>query len=110
MRPIGSSSPIDCGILLPDRPRRPAAVRNTDAFRDPIHVNRDGAIRLSLAVAAAIRPRLSGERRGPRWIDLVAIADQETSKYQELVEDLDQSRAAAQPIVVGQSSREVASW
>ena len=84
---------------------------NTGAFRDPMHVNRDGAIRLSLAVAAAIGPRLSeAEPTSPRWLDLVETADQETSRYQELVEDLDQSRAAAVPPVVGQSSREVASW
>jgi hypothetical protein len=83
---------------------------NEDAFRDPIHVNRDGAIRLSIAVAAAIRPRLSGESSAARWIDLFEIADQETSKYQELVEDLDQSRAAVLPIVMGQNSTEVASW
>jgi hypothetical protein len=83
---------------------------NTDLFRDPIHVNRDGAIRLSMAVAAAIGPRLREESPAPGWIDLVEHVDQGTSKYQELVEDLDQSRAAVPPIVVGQSSREVASW
>jgi hypothetical protein len=84
--------------------------RNKDAFRDPIHVNRDGAIRLSVAVAAAIRPRLSEALPAAKWVDLVEIADQETSKYQEHVEDLDQSRAAVMPIVLGQSSREVAPW
>jgi hypothetical protein len=83
---------------------------NTDLFRDPIHVNRDGAIRLSMAVAAAIRPRLREESPAPGWIDLVEHVDQGTSKYQELVEDLDQSRAAVLPFVVGQNSREVASW
>lgn len=83
---------------------------NVDAFRDPLHVNRDGAVRLTLAVAAAIAPRLSGELSGPSWIDLIGLADQETGKYQNLVEDLDQSRAAIEPIVVGQCSREVAPW
>ena len=81
-----------------------------DEFRDPIHVNRDGAIRLSLAVARATRPRLCGEFSGSRWIVLAGEGDQEISKYQSLVEDLDQSRAAVEPIVVGQSSREADSW
>jgi hypothetical protein len=84
--------------------------KSKDAFRDPIHVNRDGAIQLSVAVAAAIRPRLSEESSTARWIDLVEIADQESSRFQELVEDLDQSRAALTPLLVGQSSTEVASW
>ena len=76
------------------------------AFRDPMHVNRIGAVRLSLAVAAATAPRLLGESSGPRWIDLVAIDKQEVSKYQNMVEDLDQSRAAIEPILVGQGSVE----
>jgi hypothetical protein len=83
-----------------------------DAFRDPIHVNRDGAIELSLAVAEAIRPRLDAEVTGPRFIDLAAFADQETGKYQNLVEDLDQSRSAggSVPIVLGQSGTEASAW
>jgi hypothetical protein len=83
---------------------------DTDAFRDPIHVNRDGAIRLSVAVATAIRPRLNAESSAPRWIDLVSTTNQDMREYQELVEDLDQSRAAALPTLVGQTSREVAAW
>jgi hypothetical protein len=83
---------------------------SVDAFRDPLHLNRDGAVRLSLVVTAAIAPRLGGESSGPRWIDLGGIADQETSRYQNLVEDLDQSKAAVAPIDVGQSSREVPAW
>ena len=80
------------------------------AFRDPLHVNRDGAIRLSLAVAAAIGQRQVGERSGPRWIDLVEIDDRKAGRYQNMVEDLDQSRAAIEPILVGQSSGEVKAW
>jgi hypothetical protein len=83
---------------------------STQEFRDPLHVNRDGAIRLSLAVAAAIAPGLLGETSGSRWIDLVAFDDQEAKKYQYLVEDLDQSRAAIEPILVGQSSGEAKAW
>jgi hypothetical protein len=83
---------------------------DTGAFRDPIHVNRDGAIRLSVAVGAAIEPRLRGGSSGARWIDLVEMGDQATSRYQEFVEDLDQSRAAIEPRELGQSSRRVALW
>ena len=85
-------------------------IGSLDAFRDPLHVNRDGAVRLSLAVAAATAPRLRGERSEPRWIDLGEIDVHEASKYQNLVEDLDQSRAALEPILVGQSSREARTW
>jgi hypothetical protein len=81
-----------------------------DSFRDPLHVNRDGAVRLSLAVAAASGPRLSGESSGRRWIDLVKIDGREAGTYQNLVEDLDQSRAAIGPMVVGQNSREAIAW
>jgi hypothetical protein len=83
---------------------------SVQAFRDPLHVNRDGAVRLSLAVAAATAPRLRGALSSPRWIDLVEIDDQESGKYQNLVEDLDQSRAAIEPILVGQSSGEATPW
>ncbi len=81
-----------------------------DAFRDPIHVNRDGAVRLSLAVASDIAPRLRGTRSGPTWVKLTGPPDEETGKYQNLVEDLDQSRAAVEPIVVGQNSGGMATW
>jgi hypothetical protein len=81
-----------------------------DAFRDPTHVNRVGAVRLSLAVAAAIAPRLRGSRSGPNWVDLIGSPREETGQYQNLVEDLDQSRSAVEPIVVGQNSGEVATW
>ena len=83
---------------------------STTLFRDPLHVNREGAIKLSLAVAAATEPRLSGERSGPRWINLITIDDREVAKYQNLLEDLDQSRAAIGPILVGQNSGEASAW
>ncbi len=79
-------------------------------FRDPLHVNRDGAVRLSLAVVAAAAPRLRGETTGPRWIDLALTDDCEAGKYQGLVEDLDESRAASEPIVVGENSKEGTAW
>jgi hypothetical protein len=84
--------------------------KDKGAFRDPIHVNRDGAIGLSVAVGTAIAPRLYGDRPAARWIELLETGDQETSKYQKLVEDLDQSRGAVRPIGEDQSSRKVALW
>jgi hypothetical protein len=81
-----------------------------ELFRDPLHVNRDGAVRLSLAVASAAAPRLRGETLGPRWIDLALTDDREAGKYQRLVEDLNQSKAAITPIVVGQNSKEGTTW
>jgi hypothetical protein len=47
---------------------------------------------------------------GPRWIDLALTDDREAGKYQRLVEDLDQSKAAITPIVVGQNSKEGTAW
>jgi hypothetical protein len=79
-------------------------------FRDPLHLNRDGAVRLSLAVAAATAPRPVDQSSGPRWVDLAASDDQEITKYQSLMEDLDQSRAAIEPIQVSQRSGEAKAW
>ncbi len=79
-------------------------------FRDPLHLNRDGAVRLSLAVAAAAGPRFPGCSSGPRWIDLVANDKSDLSKYQDTLEDLDQSRAAIKPILVGQNPGEANAW
>ncbi len=80
------------------------------AFRDRLHVNRDGAIRLSVAVAGALAPLFCGNSSNARWIKLAAIDDQEASEYQKLVEDLDESRAAIEPIIVGQNSKEGTAW
>lgn len=70
-------------------------------FRDPIHLNRDGAVRLSLAVAESIgrdraRDRYRTARTDQRWITLDEIAGPATAsrRYQKLLEDLDQSRLA----------------
>ncbi len=87
-----------------------ALLWNNQEFRDPLHVNRDGAVRLSLAVAVATAPRLVDESSGARWVDLAAIDDHELSKYQYLVEDLDQSRAAIEPILVSKRSGEAKTW
>ena len=38
-------------------------------FSDPIHLDRDGAVTWSVAIAEAIRPYLAGQT-GSRWIDL----------------------------------------
>jgi hypothetical protein len=79
-------------------------------FRDPLHLNRDGAVRFSLAVADAVAPRLLGHASVERWIDVVATSEQEAIPYQNLVEDLDQSRAAIEPILVGQRFAEAKPW
>jgi hypothetical protein len=63
-------------------------------FRDPIHLNRDGAVRLSLAVADAVaRPRTASDEPG-RWVTLDDGGSAPPRPYQELLEDLDQSRLA----------------
>ncbi len=62
------------------------------AYRDPTHLNRDGAIAFSLAVARAIGPRIKGEP-GPRLVDLCSTAPAVPAALDSLVEDLDQSRA-----------------
>jgi hypothetical protein len=63
-------------------------------FRDPIHVNRDGAIRLSLAVADAIAQPDRTQDTGERWIPLDGAGSLPARPFQELLEDLDQSRLA----------------
>ena len=83
---------------------------HTELFRDPVHVNRDGAIELSLAVAAALGPRLRNLSYGPRWTQLAAAAERETARYQNLVEDLDQSRSALELFAQGPFIREAAAW
>ncbi len=65
-------------------------------FRDPIHLNRDGAVRLSVAVADAIADRRGQPQAADRWIALeddraAAVASR---GLQQLLEDLDQSRLA----------------
>jgi hypothetical protein len=63
-------------------------------FRDPIHLNRDGAIRLTLAVADAIaRVRTTKEQPG-RWVTPDDGGSAPPRPFQELLEDLDQSRLA----------------
>jgi hypothetical protein len=64
------------------------------AFRDPIHLNRDGALRFSLAIAEAILlgpVDLGGESR---WIDLDGSDHRPAAQLQDLLEDLEQSRLA----------------
>jgi hypothetical protein len=64
------------------------------AFRDPIHLNRDGAVRLSLSVAESIERYNLRSTDVPRWLKLDGNADQSTDRFQDLLEDLDQSRVA----------------
>jgi hypothetical protein len=63
-------------------------------FRDPIHLNRDGAIRLSLAVAEAIAQARDARDGTARWITLDGGGSAPPRSFQELIEDLDQSRLA----------------
>jgi hypothetical protein len=63
-------------------------------FRDPIHLNRDGALRLSLAVAESIASHPTGSVNETRWIDLAGIGRPPPRQLQDLLEDLDQSRLA----------------
>jgi hypothetical protein len=57
-------------------------------FADPIHVDRDGAVVLSVAVAEVIRPYLSG-RTGSRRIDLSAPRNVDPRRF--ALEDVAQS-------------------
>jgi hypothetical protein len=63
-------------------------------FRDPIHVNRDGAIRLSLAVAEAIARTRGGQDSHERWVEMDGAGSVPAQAFQALLEDLDQSRLA----------------
>jgi len=63
-------------------------------FRDPIHLNRDGAARLSLAVADAIATTEARPAKAARWLELNGNAYRHSDTDQCLLEDLDQSRLA----------------
>jgi hypothetical protein len=80
------------------------------AFRDPIHLNRDGALSLSVAVADSIRPRRGGSANESRWIELGRIEQPPPSEFQNLLEDLDQSRLAVHPLPRAESAREESRW
>jgi hypothetical protein len=64
-------------------------------FRDPIHLNRDGAVRLTVAVADAIANTRGGQDVARRWIPLTDVQAVASQLYDDLLEDLDQSRLAA---------------
>jgi hypothetical protein len=80
------------------------------AFRDATHLNRDGALRLSLAVAAAIQRLDAGTTRTLRWIELERIEGQPERRFQKLVEDLDQSRMAIRQAGTGENPMEASRW
>jgi hypothetical protein len=63
-------------------------------FRDPIHLNRDGAVRLSVAVADAIGRAQRRQDVSGRWITTDGGGTVPPHRFQELLEDLDQSRLA----------------
>lgn len=66
------------------------------AFRDPIHLNRDGAVAFSLSIARELSRRLgAGEPAHlPRWVPLAAPQEVSALPWESLLEDLDQSREA----------------
>ncbi len=64
------------------------------AFRDPIHLNRDGAISLSLLVAESIRHGSDRSTDESRWITIDGQIAQDPNPFQDFLEDLDQSRSA----------------
>jgi hypothetical protein len=74
---------------------------STWAFRDPIHLNRDGALSLSLIVAESIAPRLDGSPSPSRWIELEGVDEPPSGRFQHLLEDLDQSRLVVHDSVRG---------
>jgi hypothetical protein len=63
-------------------------------FRDPIHLNRDGAVRLTLAVADTIGRSEADRADSRRWITMDGRREVTPRMFQDLVEDLDQSRLA----------------
>ena len=69
---------------------------DTRAFRDPIHLNRDGAVAFSLAIARTLARRLgqANEAGLPRWVCLDAPLEISDHAWERLLEDLDESRGA----------------
>jgi hypothetical protein len=79
-------------------------------FRDPIHLNRDGAVRLSMLVSAAIDRRGQATSVGSRWIVLDRDAFAVPDEFAELLEDLDQSRVAVNERQGAPSGKEGTRW
>ena len=59
-------------------------------FTDPVHLDRDGARLLTLAVGEALKPLLDGQTGAARW---VALARPLVTDSTVALEDVDQSRA-----------------
>jgi hypothetical protein len=76
------------------------------AFRDPIHLNRDGALRLSLTVADSVAAQPGSLMNQPRWIELDGTEHQPSGQFQDLLEDLDQSRLVVNQLGRGESGME----
>jgi hypothetical protein len=76
-------------------------------FRDPVHLNRDGAVRLSIAVADSLAIRLEDSSREPRWIELRRPDESTPRPWQHLLEDLEESRLATGRLDVSGNLREV---
>jgi hypothetical protein len=76
------------------------------AFRDPIHLNRDGALRLTIAVGDSIAPQLTGAVNPSRWIELQGLEDRAWRRFEHLLEDLDQSNLAVNDSTQSNCARE----
>jgi hypothetical protein len=110
--PVGNQFAVETrpAVVGCASPRRAAPTSHVRALRTcswPLGLF--GMLALIGAVERLFAPR-AHERSGPRWIDLVEIDEGKAGRYQNMVEDLDQSRAAIEPILVGQSSGEVKAW
>jgi hypothetical protein len=72
---------------------------DTRAFRDPIHLNRDGAVAFSLSIARTMAHRFGQreEAKLPRWVKLSPPPEVSTHAWEHVLEDLDQSRKALHP-------------
>jgi hypothetical protein len=69
-----------------------------EEFNDPFHLNRDGALSFSVAVAEVLARATTGAASCPRWVDLPHDRPRATGSP---LEDLDQSVLAQQALDLG---------
>jgi hypothetical protein len=85
---------------------------DTRAFRDPIHLNRDGAVAFSRAIARTLARRLhqGGSSEMMRWVLLDETFDISACAGKHDLEDLDQSRRALDLPARVASHKEESTW